>query len=215
MGSPTGIRSPARFWRPVAAGVTGGILGGAFVLAGLPVAAAALCGLAGFLGASMFLGGRRQVVLGLPGRPTAEALAETVSRLRDQSSRMADQRRLLTHEGISSRLGAIGTLLDAIGDDLERHPEDLRAARRFLEYYPETTLRIVDRYIELSRHQSRSADLERTLAKVESILEMVEHAFRKELAHLLEDDVLDLDAEIDVLEKSISLQGFGGTHEPQ
>lgn len=93
--------------------------------------------------------------------------------------------------------------------DIEEDPKDLRQARQFLNYYLDTTLKIISRYVGLSTQKVLSADARSTLAKVESSLETVHKAFEKQLAKLMQDDVMDLDTEIEVLERTIKMEGLG------
>lgn len=103
----------------------------------------------------------------------------------------------------------IVAITDKILKDIENDPKDLRQARQFLNYYLDTTLKIVRRYVELSRQSVLGADARETLAKAESSLETVRKAFEKQLAKLMEDDVMDLDTEIEVLERTIKMEGLG------
>lgn len=98
---------------------------------------------------------------------------------------------------------------DRILKDIEQDPKDLRQARQFLNYYLDTTIKIVSRYVSLSRESVLSAEARETLAKVESSLETIRRAFEKQLAKLMEDDVMDLDTEIEVLERTIKMEGLG------
>ncbi len=94
-----------------------------------------------------------------------------------------------------------------IFDYLKQHPEDFKKARQFINYYLDTTEKIVSQYVELSDKQRENKDLQETLEKVESVLDSIEATYEKQLQNLLEDDLLDLNTEIEVLKKTIQMEG--------
>ena len=91
--------------------------------------------------------------------------------------------------------------------NIEEHPEDLRKARQFTNYYLDATEKIVKQYIELSSKKNLSTEIEKTLTEVEETLDLIKNTFEKQIANLLTNDVLDLDTEIKVLKKTIKLEG--------
>ena len=91
--------------------------------------------------------------------------------------------------------------------NIEEHPEDLRRARQFTNYYLDATEKIVKQYIELSSKKNLSTEIEKTLTEVEETLDLIKNTFEKQIANLLTNDVLDLDTEIKVLKKTIKLEG--------
>jgi 5-bromo-4-chloroindolyl phosphate hydrolysis protein len=89
---------------------------------------------------------------------------------------------------------------------LKKNPEDMKKGARFLNYYLETTEKIVNRYKELSLKKEKSPDIEKAMHDVESILDSIYETYKKQLNYLLEDDLLDLSVEIKVLEKTMKLE---------
>ena len=68
--------------------------------------------------------------------------------------------------------------------------------------------RIVDGYVYLHQHNTASPEVEKTLARAEASLRVVQQAFDRELGAVLEDRVLDLDTEIELLEKTVHTQNM-------
>jgi 5-bromo-4-chloroindolyl phosphate hydrolysis protein len=101
--------------------------------------------------------------------------------------------------------GIIGKILDKI----ERDPSRLRMAHQFLNYYLESTINILNKYVELGAQNVEDEDIKKSLAKVESMLQTIRDAFEKQLARLLSDDAMDLDAELETLEQTIKMEGLG------
>jgi 5-bromo-4-chloroindolyl phosphate hydrolysis protein len=79
----------------------------------------------------------------------------------------------------------------------------LDAARGFLTYYLDAAQRIVDGYVHLLARGSSSAEIGSTLRRAEDSLRIVQQAFDRQLASVLEDSALDLDSEIELLERTV------------
>lgn len=89
---------------------------------------------------------------------------------------------------------------------LRKNPGDMKKGAQFLNYYLETTEKIVNRYRELSLKKDKSPDIEKAMHDVETILDSINETYKKQLNNLLEDDLLDLSVEIKVLEKTMKLE---------
>lgn len=198
------------------AGIVAGVLGGVvfavfFVLLGIALLWS-LAAAAGAYVASMliFRGSSRShehtfVMAGV----TREELERA---LRDGRAKLTELRSAV--QGISNddarRKGErIAEITETILQDIEDDPKDLRQARQFLSYYLDTTIKIVSRYAALSHQTVLGEDARATIAKVETTLDIVQRAFEKQLANLMQDDVMDLDVEIQVLERTIRMEGLG------
>jgi 5-bromo-4-chloroindolyl phosphate hydrolysis protein len=93
-----------------------------------------------------------------------------------------------------------------IFDYLAKNPHRVRSARKFLSYYLDTTLFIVKSYVDLQG--SNDPDIADSRKKLLDILGTIKAAFEKQYAVLLKNDVLDIDAEIEVLRSSLKSEGL-------
>lgn len=99
-------------------------------------------------------------------------------------------------------------LAEAIVDGLEDNPEDFKRSRRFLEKYLPDFAEIVRRYRSLRekrRHASVSTD--EVLAKYNHLLDDMMDFFRRQYDRNLSDDTLDLDVDIDVIRRDMTMEG--------
>jgi hypothetical protein len=94
---------------------------------------------------------------------------------------------------------------DEILAELAAKPRKLDAARSFLTYYLDAAARIVQGYTNLSQRGAASPEIREALAKAEASLGSVQQAFDRQLANVLEDRVLDLESEIELLEKTVDM----------
>jgi 5-bromo-4-chloroindolyl phosphate hydrolysis protein len=109
---------------------------------------------------------------------------------------------------VKEKIRQIGDVVEKIFDDLKKDPKDVKAAREFLNYYLDTTINIINRYIDISNRNIQTAKIKETLTRVEGLLDTIKQAFEKQLAKLLNDDLLDLDTEIKVLEQTMKVEGM-------
>ena len=92
---------------------------------------------------------------------------------------------------------------DQIIAELASQPRKLDAARGFLTYYLDAAQRIVDGYVNLARRGGSTPEINQTLARAEASLKVVQEAFDRQLANVLEDRAMDLDSEIELLERTV------------
>ncbi len=103
----------------------------------------------------------------------------------------------------------ICSLADEIFKNFEKDPADIKAAKKFLNYYLDATVNIVEKYKELSRQNLTSNESKEALDKSDAVLETIRNAFKKELEKLLTNDIMDLDAEISLLEQTFKMENLG------
>ena len=92
---------------------------------------------------------------------------------------------------------------DQIIAELASQPRKLDAARGFLTYYLDAAQRIVEGYVNLARRGGATPEINQTLARAEASLKVVQQAFDRQLANVLEDRAMDLDSEIELLERTV------------
>ena len=134
-------------------------------------------------------------------RKTIEGSREKVRNIRNSTMRIRDNK-------TAGQIQEICRVASQIIDNLQKDPRDIKKARQFILYYLDATEKIVIRYGELSDKRETTPDVEKSLSKVEGILQMIKEAFDKQLAHLLENQLMDLDTEVDVLRKTIEMEGL-------
>lgn len=115
--------------------------------------------------------------------------------------------RLISDNNIAEKIQKICKIGFEIFDYIDKNPDDIKRAKQFINYYLDTTEKIVLQYVELSEKKNPGKEVTETIAKVEAILDSIYDTYKKQLHNLLEDDLLDLNVEIQVLEKTMQLEG--------
>jgi hypothetical protein len=156
----------------------------------------------------------RQERAALP-RGIDDEAADVLRAARSQVDAIAEIAGGLGKATVRTKVAALCRTADQILAELAQRPRKLGAARGFLNYYLDATERIVAGYAELGSRDSSSPEVQATLARAEEALDTVQAAFEQQLGNVLEDRVLDLEAEIELLEKTVRLDDLytqtGGT----
>jgi 5-bromo-4-chloroindolyl phosphate hydrolysis protein len=196
------------------AGLLSGAIGGGgflllFFVVGLPIAPSLLLGLAGFGGTFIFTYAfkpRPRIEFNI-GEGVTPQLLESTLKDGDQKVRaLTDCSATIANPAVKAKIANIVDVVKRIFADFEKDPKDIKQARQFLSYYLDTTIKIVRKYSDLSTQSVRSPEIAATLAKAELMLDSIEKAFEKQLARLLRDDVMDLDTDIETLEKTFNAE---------
>lgn len=184
-----------------------------FVFVQLPLAVALPITALGF-GAGTQLFRRKAAAPVLPG---TVAPADIATALQDGRNKIATIRSLGTALGtrgtMAGKVAALCRTGDSILAEIKRDPGDLRRARQFLSYYLDTTITILEKYQTLAAQPVRDQSITSSLAKVEVMVDTIGRAFEKQLANLLTNDVMDLDADLALLQNTITMEGLGDTKE--
>lgn len=197
-------------WPTVASGVGGGLaLALAVVQFDLPFLFAVGVGGGAYAGlAALFSKLEAEDAL-----PVAEGLTrgEAERIIREGERKVVTIRRLrrqIADRQVGRQVEAICALADRVFLNLKSDPRGVKAARRFLEYYLDATVLVIQRYVGLSRHATGNLEVQKAIRGFAEVLGLIEATFAKQYERLLRDGVLDFDTEISVLKQIIRTEGL-------
>jgi hypothetical protein len=110
--------------------------------------------------------------------------------------------------GVRDKVGKLCTTGEKIVAELRAEPRRVELARGFLTYYLEAAHKIVIGYADLLRRGVGSQEVRSTLERAVASLDSVQQAFDRELANLVQGEVIDLDSEIALLEKTVGMENL-------
>ena len=87
---------------------------------------------------------------------------------------------------------------------IEEDPKDLRRARKFLKVYLDSTQKVITGYVKLHKNDIYEQQIDQNF---NNVLNTIEATFNEQHEKLLENDILDLDVQIEVLEKQLKHEG--------
>ena len=120
---------------------------------------------------------------------------------------IADIRRLndeIPDERISAQIDLIERLTAQIFDCVRKNPKKLSQIRQFLNYYLPTTIKLMEQYVTLQNQSLKTENITEGMQKIEDLLDKVIIAFQRQLDALFEADVVDITADIRVMEQMMA-----------
>ena len=124
---------------------------------------------------------------------------------------IADIRRLndeIPDERISAQIDLIERLTAQIFDCVRKNPKKLSQIRQFLNYYLPTTIKLMEQYVTLQNQSLKTENITEGMQKIEDLLDKVILAFQRQLDALFEADVVDITADIRVMEQMMASEGL-------
>ena len=109
---------------------------------------------------------------------------------------------------ISAQLKQIEILTAAVIDQVEKKEDKLKQVRQFMNYYLPTTIKLLEQYVQLQNVGLRGENISSAMTQIEEMLDKVIVAFQKQLDSLFESDVVDITADIQVMEQMMAAQGL-------
>jgi 5-bromo-4-chloroindolyl phosphate hydrolysis protein len=196
-------------YRDIAAGTAGGVGFAAFFL-GLALPLPVALGLAAGAAAAAWLALSGVSYKGIEIANTPEASAEEVQQMLEAGERRAleieQATKSIKEPAFADGVATAMLTVRCIFEYLAKNPGRVKRARKFLSYYLDTMLFIVKSYADLQG--SNDPEIVASRAKMLDVLGTIEAAFEKQYAVLLRNDVLDIDAEIEVLRSTLKTEGL-------
>ena len=125
----------------------------------------------------------------------------SIAKIRQLNDEIPDER-------MSAQIDLIERLTTQIFDCVKEHPEKLKQIRQFLNYYLPTTIKLMEQYVTLQNQSVKTENITEGMQKIEDLLDKVIVAFQRQLDALFESDVVDITADIRVMEQMMASEGL-------
>ena len=109
---------------------------------------------------------------------------------------------------VSAQLKQIEILTASIIDQVERKEDKLKQTRQFMNYYLPTTIKLLENYVQLQNVGMKGENISAGMKKIEEMLDKVIVAFQKQLDSLFERDIVDITADIQVMDQMMARHGL-------
>ncbi len=90
---------------------------------------------------------------------------------------------------------------------LKENPDKIKLARRFFTYYLDTAAKLLARYVDFQNTGLHSAEVTDILQKTAEALPVLNKAFEKQFTHLMQGELLDVEADIELLKSTLKMEG--------
>ena len=92
--------------------------------------------------------------------------------------------------------------------NLEKHPERIPTAFKFIDYYQDRAVKIVQQYQDLEETELSTDKVRELKNRMKSALSSLEDAYAEQFEHVLNDQILSVDAELKVMEQQLDAEGI-------
>jgi 5-bromo-4-chloroindolyl phosphate hydrolysis protein len=138
-----------------------------------------------------------------PERAAGEVVKEGMEKLR----RISNYTRMIRSNDVAGKIREICKVGVEIFDDINKNPNKINKIKQFNNYYLDATGKIIGQYVELSGKPNKTPEAEQAIQKVEGMLDLIKQTFDRQLANLMEDNLLDINTELTVLKNTMKMEG--------
>lgn len=111
-------------------------------------------------------------------------------------------------ESVKEQVKSLKATAEKIIAYLEEHPKKITQARQFIDYYQETASSLLSKYVELQNSQIGTQEVLRLKENTSHALEKLNFAFEMQFQRLMKNEMLDMDAEIRLLDQTIKMESI-------
>ncbi len=140
-----------------------------------------------------------------------DAVDRLVSRGKEMLSQIRKEDELIPDPELSARIVELEGITTRIFQAVIEQPGKAPQIRRFMDYYLPTTLKMLTGYRKLNERGVSGGKAQETRERIESAMQVVVGAFRKQLETLYQNDMLDITTDIDVLETMLKQDSLLGS----
>ena len=179
-----------------------------FLAAGWNLAAAALLCILLYFGLGLILKPRKKIggidVEKIQGGEELQKLLEEARKDLKQISRAAREITNIKAKEDAEALEAGGRRILSY---LEENPEKISMARRFFTDYLDTAAGLLERYTQQQETGLRTPEVTEALRKTAGTFPVLNEVFEKQFTRLMEGELMDVEAEISLLENTLKMEG--------
>ncbi len=139
-----------------------------------------------------------------------EEIVEDQSTTEEILQRIRNTNEAIANPELSQKIYRIETLTGRILRLAEERPEKSSELRSFMSYYLPQTLKILERYAELEAQGIESSNISKAKSSIEAMMDKLVDGYEAQLDKLFAEDVIDISAEIQVLEQMLEQDGLTG-----
>ena len=137
---------------------------------------------------------------------TDDTATQTLRHIRDVNDAIADS-------DMSDKICRIEELTAKIFKLLEERPEKSGELRSFMNYYLPQTLKILENYAKLEAQGIEGENITEAKEKIEGMMDKLVDGYETQLDKLFADDVLDISADLKVMEQMLEKDGLAMENE--
>ena len=90
---------------------------------------------------------------------------------------------------------------------LEKNPDKISMAGRFIDYYQDTASSLLRKYVELQDSGLDTLEVRNLKEKTKKAMTMLDQAFDQQFQRMMGNELMDMDVEIQMIEDMMKMEG--------
>lgn len=140
----------------------------------------------------------------------AEFLQENFDKAMDDFKYIEAARRNITDKELSAHLNRMQKVAKKLLANLEKNPDRIPLACKFIDYYQDRAVKIVKQYQELEDTELSTDRVKDLKARMKQTLAALDEAYADQFEHVLNDQIISADAELKVMQQQLDAEGITG-----
>ena len=138
----------------------------------------------------------------------AQYLQENFDKATADYSYLEEARINISDRELSSQLRRLQQTAKNLLNHLEKNPQRIALAYKFIDYYQDRAVKIVKQYQELEETHLSTGKVEDLKARMKRTLAALDDAYQDQFEHILNDQIISADAELTVMEQQLNAEGI-------
>ncbi len=111
---------------------------------------------------------------------------------------------------VRRKINELMRITDKITQDAIADPSDIPQIKKFMNYYLPTTIKLLNAYDRMSAQGIEGENLDRSMNSINEMLDQAIVAYKKRLDSLFENQALDIETDIEVMNRMLAREGLTG-----
>ena len=138
----------------------------------------------------------------------AEYLQENFNKAMDDFKIIEEARKNISDRELATQLARMQRVAKKLLANLEKNPERIPLAYKFIDYYQDRAVKIVKQYQELEETELSTDRVRDLKSRMKLTLSALDDAYADQFEHVLNDQIISADAELKVMQQQLDAEGI-------
>ena len=138
----------------------------------------------------------------------AQYLQENFDKATADYNYLEEARTNINDRELTAQLRRLQRTAKNLLNHLEKNPERIALAYKFIDYYQDRAVKIVKQYRELEETELSTDKVQDLKARMKQTLAALDEAYQDQFEHILNDQIISADAELKVMEQQLNAEGI-------
>lgn len=138
----------------------------------------------------------------------AQYLQENFDKATADYNYLETARENISDRELSTQLKRLQRTAKNLLNHLEKNPERIALAYKFIDYYQDRAVKIVKQYQELEETHLSTDKIQELKGRMKQTLAALDDAYQDQFEHVLNDQIISVDAELTVMEQQLDAEGI-------